>query len=73
MSKLSDYFQAVATKTLTRVEVDLKTSNQHEFNGVNSLRRILGDAPEPTTFRCTFIYQNDDTEESLIHEGEVTS
>ena len=72
MSKLSDYFQAVATKSLTRVEVDPKTSNQHEFNGVNSLRRILGDEPEPNSFQCTFIYQNDDIDNTLIHEGEVT-
>ncbi len=72
MSKLSDYFQAVATKTLTRVEVDAKTSNQHEFNGVNSLKRILGDRQEPETFSCTFIYQNDDVDATIIHQGEVT-
>jgi len=72
MTTLSDYFQAVATKTLSRVEVDPATSNQREFNGVNSLKRILGDAPEKNSFPCTFIYQNDDSEESLVHSGEVT-
>ena len=72
MTKLSDYFQAVATKTLSRVEVDPATSNQREFNGVNSLKRILGDDPEKNSFPCTFIYQNDDSEESLVHTGEVT-
>jgi hypothetical protein len=72
MNKLSDYFHAVATKTLTRVEVDPKASNQHEFNGVNSLKKILGDHPEPTTFGCTFIYQGDDADDALAHEGEIT-
>jgi len=72
MSKLSDYFQDVATKVLTRVEVDLKTSNQHEFNGVNGLKRILGDRHEPTVFECTFIYQNDDVDATVVHQGEVT-
>lgn len=72
MSKLSDYFQAVATKTLSRVEVDPASSNQHEFNGVNSLKRILGDSPRKNSFGCTFIYQNDDSEESLVCTGEVT-
>ena len=72
MSKLSDYFEAVATKTLSRAEVDPATSNQREFNGVNSLKRILGDDPEKNSFSCTFIYQNDDSEELLVHAGEVT-
>ena len=72
MSKLSDYFHAVATKTLSSVEVDPATSNQREFNGVKNLKRILGDSPDNNSFGCRFIYQNDDAEESLVHTGEVT-
>lgn len=42
MSGLSAYFDAVAFKTLTEVEVDPKVSNQHEFNGVAQLKPLLG-------------------------------
>ena len=72
MTKLSDYFIAVATKTLSRVEVDPATSNQREFNGVNCLKRILGETSEKSSFPCTFIYQNDVSEDSLVNAGEVT-
>ncbi len=71
MSKLSDYFTAVATKTLTGTEVDPATSSQHEFNGVNSLKRILGDNPEPATSPCTFIYLSDDRA-TVTDNGQVT-
>ena len=32
---LSQYFDGVAIKTLSAVETDTLTSNQHEFNGVD--------------------------------------
>ncbi len=72
MSRLSDYFRAAASKTLARVETDPAASNQHEFNGVNGLRRILGDNPEPTRRPCVFIYLGENEEETLIDEGFVT-
>lgn len=37
--KLSDHFIGIAAKRLSRVEI---YSNQHEFNGVNGFRDILG-------------------------------
>ena len=39
---LSDYFNSVVSKRLSKVEVS-KASNQHEFNGVGVLREIFGD------------------------------
>ncbi len=42
--QLGDYFKDVAWKRLSAVEVDPTRSNQREFNGVASLRQILGDS-----------------------------
>ena len=42
--QLIDYFKDVAWKRLSAVEVDRTRSNQREFNGVASLRQILGDS-----------------------------
>jgi len=39
---LSRYFDSVAVKRLSAVEVDPHTSNQHEFNGSEALKRVLG-------------------------------
>lgn len=58
---LSQYFTGVASKRLRAVEVNPSISNQHEFNGVNGLRSILGDA-EPITLDARFIYLSDEKE-----------
>lgn len=44
---LRDYFDGVAAKILSGVEVDPNKSNQHEFNGSDPLKRLLG----PEDFR----------------------
>ncbi|UXU75523.1 MULTISPECIES: type II restriction endonuclease [unclassified Paracoccus (in: a-proteobacteria)] len=44
---LSDHFVRVAAKRLAVVEADTRRSNQHEFNGVEALRNVLG----PEEFR----------------------
>ena len=40
---LKDYFTGVAFKRMSAVEVDQNKSNQHEFNGSVSLKKLLGD------------------------------
>ncbi|MEY8770425.1 type II restriction endonuclease [Erwinia sp. ACCC 02193] len=45
-------------KTLTKVEVDKKSSHQHEFNGVFELRGIFG--PEKRTFLAKFSIRGQD-------------
>ncbi len=40
---LSDYFVGLGAKRLSAVEVDKEKSNQHEFNGVSSLKRLFGE------------------------------
>lgn len=39
---LSDHFVRIAAKRLAAVEADTSRSNQHEFNGVEALRNVLG-------------------------------
>ncbi|HIF9294740.1 TPA: type II restriction endonuclease [Photobacterium damselae] len=41
-----------SSKTLTTVEVDVASSNQHELQGVNALRNIFG--TQRNTFSATF-------------------
>lgn len=53
---LSQYFQGVGAKRLTRVEVDPSKSNQHEFQGINQFRTILGTPAEKKTYRATFLF-----------------
>lgn len=40
---LSQYFNGIAFKYLSAVEIDPKRSNQHEFHGDQNLRILLGD------------------------------
>lgn len=47
----------MAIKTLSEVEVNYWASNQHEFNGVTSLKRIFG--MEKQYFKAKFIYMSD--------------
>ena len=50
---LSGYFESVAVKRLTDVEIDPGTSNQHELNGSEPVKQILGLAgfqERPATF-----------------------
>ena len=54
---LSQYFKSIAVKTLSAVEVDSKRSNQHEFNGVASLKDIFGTKRQQ--FSARFIYVSD--------------
>ncbi|MEG1426159.1 MAG: type II restriction endonuclease, partial [Oscillospiraceae bacterium] len=60
---LSEYFTGVAAKVLSAVEADTATSNQHEYNGVTHLKKILGTARQ--TFESRFIYLNDSDDEHL--------
>ncbi len=51
---LSQYFIDVAYKKLSAVEASSHRSNQHEFNGVNALKNMLG--TERHNYPSTFIY-----------------
>ncbi|AFA48639.1 type II restriction endonuclease [Acetobacterium woodii] len=67
---LSQYFEAVAQKELSSVEVDKAISNQHEFNGAMTLKKIFGVTRK--SYSAHFIYLNDADEWSIGEEGTLT-
>ncbi len=69
---LSQYFEGVAVKYLSAVEADVLTSNQHEFNGVESLRKILGEPDGKVRYPATFMYLTDHDDEPIIEDGFLT-
>ena len=69
---LSQYFTGVAAKRLSAVESDIFRSHQHEFNGVDALKRIFGQAQGKQTFPARFIYLNDNDDEPVVSDGYLT-
>jgi hypothetical protein len=69
---LSQYFDGIAFKVLTAVEVDALSSNQHEFNGVEGLREILGEPDGKERYLARFLYLTDDEEKLVNEEGFLT-
>ena len=67
---LSQYFTGIAAKTLSAVEADGATSNQHEFNGVAALKKIFGTSKR--TYTARFIYLNDEDDDPVTDTGIVT-
>lgn len=70
MEKLSNHFTGVAVKPLSEVEVNPKKSNQHELQGIEDLKEILGTGRRSIKSNC--IYLADDESERLSQEGELT-
>lgn len=68
--KLTDFFSWAGAKKLSAVEVDINTSNQHEFNGVTQFKEILG--LERKTINSRFIYLDDEESEIKSDSGVVT-
>lgn len=69
---LSQYFEGVAIKVLSTVEADTLASNQHEFNGVEGLRNILGEPKGKVKYKATFLYLTDHDDEPITEEGFLT-
>ena len=69
--RVSDVFAAAAGKLLSSVEVNPATSNQHEFNGVAELSRVLGEPVERDRLIAVFVYLDDDLE-PLVIESSLT-
>ena len=70
---LSQYFDAVAAKRLTAVEINKKVSNQHEFNGTKGLKAVLGtyDTGEITRFPTRFVWLAEENE-TITAEGKLS-
>lgn len=68
--RLSTYFVGVAAKRLSSVEVNPRTSNQHEFDGVQPFRAILGD--QRIELPATVLWIPDDEEKRQQATGRLT-
>ena len=62
---LADYFEGFGYKILKPVEIDPHVSHEHEFNGINGFKEILGS--EKQKLPCRVIYLTDD-EEDIIED-----
>lgn len=69
---LSEYFTGVAVKQLSAVEADVFRSHQHEFNGVEGLKQLFGQAEGKQTYPARFIYLSDHDDEPVIADGFLT-
>jgi len=69
---LSQYFDGVAAKILSQVEANKLVSHQHEFNGVEGLRKILGEPSGKVKYRAKCMYFIDYEDEPIIEDGELT-
>ena len=69
---LSQYFTAIAAKRLSAVEGNLLKSHQHEFNGIESLKRIFGQAIGKKKFQAKFVYLNDHEDGAITADGSLT-
>ena len=67
---LSTYFEGVAVKHLSAVEADPSTSNQHEFNGVTAMKKMLGTGRQ--IFHTQFLYLGEGEDDVLVAECFLT-
>ncbi|GGY50353.1 type II restriction endonuclease [Bacterioplanes sanyensis] len=70
MEKLSNHFTGIAVKLLSEVEINPRKSNQHELQGVQRLREILGN--DRRDIKTTCIYLADDEVDRLSQDGQLT-
>lgn len=69
---LSEYFEGVAAKRLSAVEADTLRSNQHEFNGVEGLRALLGEPEGKVAYPSMLLYLSDEEPNPLVEEATLT-
>ena len=69
---LSQYFQGVALKRLSAVEADVNRSHQHEYNGVEGLKALLGEPEGKVPYPTRYLYLTDDDDQPVSDDGELT-
>ena len=69
---LADHFDGVAAKVLSAVETVGKSSNQHELDGVQSLRDLFGTPSGNLYIPTRFLWMSDDAEEPVEEDGRLT-
>lgn len=69
---LSEYFEGVAMKTLSGVDITPAKSNQHEIGTTEDMRAFMG-IPEDKEYLSTrFIYLDDESENPVVDDGRLT-
>lgn len=63
---LNSYFDGVAAKTLSGVDLNANKSHQHEFNGITTLRQLFGD-DDIHHVDTTFTYLADEIDPIVDH------
>ena len=69
---LSEYFEGVAAKRLSAVEVDTSVSHQHEFHGGKPIRELLGEPEGHVKYRVKMMYLNDQTDDLIVEDSTLT-
>jgi hypothetical protein len=69
---LSEYFAGVAAKRLSAVEADVIKSNQHEFNGVEGLRDMLGEPTGKVLYPAKLLYLTDEDDNPIVEDSTLT-
>lgn len=69
---LSQYFDGAAAKHLSAVEADTFRSHQHELNGVDGLKQILGEPDGKVRYPARFLYLADNEDRCLGDEAWLT-
>lgn len=69
---LSEYFVGVAAKRLSAVEADVIKSNQHEFNGVEGLREMLGEPAGKVLYHAKLLYLTDEDDNPIVEDSTLT-
>lgn len=69
-SPLSSVVAGAAAKVLSAVEANLSASNQHEFNGVAALKRLLGEGDR--SFEATLLWIGEEPDDIIKSEASVT-
>ena len=67
---LSEYFEGVVAKRLSGVEANPTQSNQHEFNGVKALKKLLGEE-RLSDYPTRFVWLGEENE-GLSEDSTVT-
>ena len=67
---LADYFDGIGFKRLKPVEIDPEVSHEHEFNGIDQFRKLLG--ADKRSLSCRVIYLSDDEDEIIEDRVELT-
>jgi hypothetical protein len=67
---LSAHFKGFGMKRLSKVETDPDTSNQHEFNGVSSYKKVFG--PDKMELPAIFMFLSDAEDKCQTESGSIT-